>query len=88
MNSKKRFYIGTNSDYQLAKQYIQQGNGCAISCHRSRGVVPTPQWVVAQEQHWDRSTQLSLSRWFRTQLELYPGCRFVVAMCPSTTKLC
>ena len=88
MNTQhKRFYIGTNSDYQLARQYIQQGKGCSISCHRGRGVVPCPRWVVAQEQHWDKLTQLSLSKWMKTQLELYPGCRFVVAMCPSTTKL-
>lgn len=87
MSSKKRFYIGTNTDYQLARQYIQTGKGCSISCNRSRGIVPQPTWSVAQEQNWDKSTQLSLSRWFRTQLELYPGCKFVVAMMPHTTQL-
>lgn len=87
MSANKRFYIGTNSDYQLARQYIQTGKGCSISCNRGRGVVPQPTWSVAQEQNWDKSTQLSLSRWFRTQLELYPGCRFVVAMMPHTTQL-
>lgn len=56
---QKRFYIGTNSDYQLARQYIQTGKGCSVSCNRGRGVVPQPTWSVAQEQHWDKSTQLS-----------------------------
>lgn len=88
MNTQhKRFYIGTNPDYQLARQYIQTGKGCSISCHRGRRVVPRPTWSVAQEQHWDKSTQLSLSRWFRTQLELYPGCWFVVTTMHHTAQL-
>lgn len=84
---QKRFCIGTNSDYQLARQYIQTGKGCSISCHRGRGVVPQPTWSVAQEQDWDKLTQLSLSKWMKTQLELYPGCWFVVAMMPHTAQL-
>lgn len=36
MNKQKRFYIGTMFEYQLAKQYIQEGKGCTIqACTRS-----------------------------------------------------
>lgn len=79
--------IASSKDYQQARILIRAGKGCAITCNRGFGVVPQPMWVVAREQPWDRSTQVSLSLWMKSQLELYPGCKFVVATLPRTTKI-
>ena len=77
IQGEKRFYIGTMFEYQLAKQYIQEGRGCTIqACTRS--FEPVAHWSVTCSTSWSKQVQVALSKWFRLLMESVPEVRFLV----------
>lgn len=76
----KRFYIGTMFEYQLAKQYIQEGKGCAIhACMRDvEDFEIVAIWEAPPKASWSKQTQIALSKWFRLVMDAVPEVYFLV----------
>lgn len=83
--SNKRFYIGTMSEYQLAKHYIQEGRGCTVLIVNDR-TNDASIWSLPKGTPWCRKVQVGLSNWMRSAMSMYASDPHRCAVSPSQNE--